>query len=181
MCIIHIVKLAKWPFAKQVGHPCVQLLPRFAFSHFTSNVCWWQRKTTNAHLLTFCHYSYCAGRHAGGHLQPSEAGHRRTVWPLYLGPSKRKVMKTGFSVFFSTVSFLCPVPESVFSAPSTLARSPHGRQLCPFWHLVSPSCCIICIILCYYWFLAIFQNWRWMAWPAIKGLGRCKIVKFLNV
>lgn len=80
-------------------------------------------------LGTLCRYSHCTGRHAGGHLQPGEAGHRRAVWSLYLGPSKREIMKMAF-LFLShgLVSLPCPgvsrVSSHTDSDPSRLAPVP---------------------------------------------------------
>jgi hypothetical protein len=67
----------------------------------------------------FSPYSYCPGRHAGGHLQPSETDHRRTVWALHLGPSERKAMKTDVVLSFFHGLISCPVVESVFGVLHT--------------------------------------------------------------
>lgn len=86
-------------------------------------------KKDNSRALGLCRYSHCTGRHAGGHLQPGEAGHRRAVWSLYLGPSKREIMKMAF-LFLShgLVSPPCPgvsrVSSHTDSDPSRLAPVP---------------------------------------------------------
>lgn len=107
VCIVRLVKSAKWPVvAKDIlVFNCFQSLPSPI-----SPIIFIDGKERVMGTSVFCHCSYCPGRHAGGHLQPSEAGYRRTIWSLHLGPSKRKVMKTGFSVsfFHGLTSLPCP-------------------------------------------------------------------------
>lgn len=80
-------------------------------------------------------------------------------------PAKEKLWGLMFfcsSLIFFDISFPFPL-ESVFILLPCwiLSHSSWSANRTYFCNLVSPSSCSICIILYHFWFVAIFQNWKW--------------------
>lgn len=68
-------------------------------------------------------------------------------------------MKTDVVLSFFHGLISCPVVGSVFGVLHTDTDPLLMVGSCArFFDICVPSCCIICTILCYSWFLATFQN-----------------------